>query len=188
MDKDLALDVIKKAMNKTSYIAVLHEGGILIDEVSLKRQNDETLDHYTTILRRHELTDNLLERLALMSDGILKVDFGFSDEAFRNEIYDYAKGLSGITTVSSGAVNIELSAKNASKGHALKFLAKHLDLKTDNFLAIGDSDNDVSMIKEAGLGIAMENANEYLKSHSDAVTSRHDADGFSEAMYKFVIE
>ncbi|MCX7715541.1 MAG: Cof-type HAD-IIB family hydrolase [Clostridia bacterium] len=64
----------------------------------------------------------------------------------------------------------ELLPKNASKGNALRQLAKVLDIPMKKVIAIGDNENDISMIKEAGMGVAVSNAIEPLKKAADCIT------------------
>lgn len=55
-------------------------------------------------------------------------------------------------------------------------------------MAIGDSYNDISMIKYAGLGVAMENAPDEVKKWADYITGTNDDDGVAKVINKFVIE
>lgn len=64
----------------------------------------------------------------------------------------------------------ELLPKNISKGGVLQILADHLKIDIQNTLAIGDYDNDVSMIKRAGVGVAVANAAESAKAAADRIT------------------
>ena len=66
---------------------------------------------------------------------------------------------------------LEIVPKNVNKGTALNLLSKKLNIKRDEIIAIGDGDNDISMIEYAGLGIAMNNASEGLKVVADVVVS-----------------
>ncbi len=69
-------------------------------------------------------------------------------------------------------------------------LQKHLGEKFDpeRIVAIGDGLNDVELLQEAGRSIAMSNANAFVQSHADFVSGHHDAHGFAEAMYTWVLE
>ena len=71
---------------------------------------------------------------------------------------------------------------NVSKGKALKFIADRLGLDVKDFVAIGDSENDVEMLEVAGFGVAVANADEKLKDVADLVTSKPNGDGVVEAL------
>ena len=81
--------------------------------------------------------------------------------------------------------NIEINDKKANKGSALKFMAEHLDIKIEETLAFGDGLNDIAMLEAAGIGVAVGNAVEELKSVADYVTSSCDENGVAEGIKKF---
>lgn len=83
--------------------------------------------------------------------------------------------------------SIEISDPHASKGEALAGLSALLGLAPGEVMAIGDHTNDLSMIRFAGLGVAVANANETLLSAADAVVSDNDHDGVAEAISKYVL-
>ena len=55
-------------------------------------------------------------------------------------------------------------------------------------MAIGDGPNDAPLLREAGLAIAMGNANAALKELADAVVASVDEDGFAEAVERYVLD
>jgi hydroxymethylpyrimidine pyrophosphatase-like HAD family hydrolase len=74
------------------------------------------------------------------------------------------------------------------KGVALAALAAHLGLEMSQTLAIGDSLNDLDMLKVAGLSVAMGNATPELKKVSHAIVGSNNEDGVAEAIERFVLE
>ena len=70
--------------------------------------------------------------------------------------------------------NLEIFNKDAGKGHALTALAQKLNIPITECIAIGDSDNDVQMIKTVGLGLATSNAFPEVKSAADEVICSND--------------
>jgi HAD superfamily hydrolase (TIGR01484 family) len=83
--------------------------------------------------------------------------------------------------------NLELNKKGGNKGNGLLALAEYLGIQRDQIMACGDSDNDYSMIKAAGLGIAMDNGLETIKKIADAVTLSNDLDGVAYAIEQWVL-
>ena len=81
--------------------------------------------------------------------------------------------------------NIEINALKANKGDALNFMAEYLGIKIEQTIAFGDGLNDIPMIKTAGIGVAMENAVEELKSVADYITLSCNENGVSEGIKKF---
>ena len=84
--------------------------------------------------------------------------------------------------------NLELTHQNANKGTALGWLSHRLSIPFSKILAIGDSGNDRDMIRLAGTGVAMANANDSLKTIADYVTASNDQEGVSQALEKFILE
>ncbi|MCU0497514.1 MAG: Cof-type HAD-IIB family hydrolase [Anaerolineae bacterium] len=83
---------------------------------------------------------------------------------------------------------LEILPPNASKGAALKTLLRELDIKPEEVLAIGDAENDLEMIQMAGIGVAVGNAIDKLKSVANYVVASNDEDGVAEAVERFVLK
>ncbi|MCB2353335.1 Cof-type HAD-IIB family hydrolase [Clostridium estertheticum] len=96
--------------------------------------------------------------------------------------------IEGIEIVSSSKHNIEITSKGVSKGRAVEKLANYYNIKKDEIIAIGDSENDISMIEFAGMGIAMGNAIERVKQKSDFITDTNDNEGVAKAINKFILD
>jgi Cof subfamily protein (haloacid dehalogenase superfamily) len=84
-------------------------------------------------------------------------------------------------TESSGGV-VELSARDADKARSVEHWARSRGFTSADVAALGDGANDVPMLRAAGYGIAMGNANDELKAIADAVTASNSEDGAAIAM------
>lgn len=82
---------------------------------------------------------------------------------------------------------LEILPKSVDKGKGLAMLAEQLDISSDEIMALGDQENDLAMIKYAGLGVAMGNATDEVKSIAQFVTKSNDEDGVAYAIRKFVL-
>jgi Cof subfamily protein (haloacid dehalogenase superfamily) len=83
---------------------------------------------------------------------------------------------------------LEIMPKNIDKAYSLGKLLEKLELTKDEMIACGDGFNDLSMIKYAGVGIAMANAQEVVKEASDYVTLSNDEDGIVHVIEKYWAE
>lgn len=83
--------------------------------------------------------------------------------------------------------NLEFISLHASKGYALKKLTDILNIRIQDTICFGDSENDLSMLKIAGTGVAMGNACEKLKSVADCVTDSNNNEGLAKAIEKLVL-
>ena len=82
---------------------------------------------------------------------------------------------------------MDITAKGADKGNALKIMAAHQHIDIQETMAFGDGGNDLSIIQDAGIGVAMGNANECLKQAADYVTTSVDEDGVYNALKHFEV-
>lgn len=105
---------------------------------------------------------------------------------YREETLAFLKSLSAIEVVCGGFNNYEVSKAGVTKGTGLKALAEYLGTTLEQTMAMGDSENDYSMINAAGLGIAMGNASNDIKAIADYVTASNEEDGVGEAIRKFI--
>ena len=70
------------------------------------------------------------------------------------------------------------------KAQSLSVLLDKLGLTREAMVAMGDGYNDLSMIKFAGMGVAMANAQEPVKQAADYITLSNDEDGVAAAVEK----
>jgi len=98
------------------------------------------------------------------------------------------KGMADFEVVSSNYNNFEVMNSGVSKGSAVKILADYYGISKEQVMCIGDSENDLSMIKFAGLGIAMGNADEDVKKAAGYITDNNNCDGVAKVIEKFVLE
>ena len=79
----------------------------------------------------------------------------------------------------------DITARGADKGEGILAMAAHLGLDPNRTMAFGDGGNDTSMIRRAGIGVAMGNALDSLKQEANYVTTSVDEDGVLNALRHF---
>ena len=82
----------------------------------------------------------------------------------------------------------DVTARGVNKGKGLLAIIADLDICIDETMAFGDGGNDLAIVRAAGLGVAMGNANDSLKAVADYVTDSVDDDGISNALHRWVLE
>lgn len=89
----------------------------------------------------------------------------------KQPLYEYLKEIMGdrFEVTYSAAVLVEVSPKGDDKGMALKFLADHYNIPREKTVAVGDNLNDLPMIREAAVGVAVTNGVEEFRAHADDV-------------------
>lgn len=132
--------------------------------------------HYRT---PEEIAENVLAVKMMMID-----EPEVLEEAFKKIPAEYFEKY---TIVRSTPFFLEVLNPKASKGLALKELSEHLGIRQSEVMAIGDAENDLSMIEFAGTGIAMGNASETVKAAADYTVATNLEDGVKEAFERWVL-
>ena len=119
--------------------------------------------------------------------NVQKIQFFTRDMELRTRLLtEIPQVFPGILATSSSPQNIELNQDAANKGDALLALADRLGVPREKTLAFGDGLNDISMIRAAGVGIAMDNAEDVVKEAADWVTASCDEDGVARGIERFI--
>ena len=104
----------------------------------------------------------------------------------REEVLRFLKSNPNVTVVGGGFNNFEIQNAGVTKIEGLRELAKLLNVPIEQTMAIGDSENDYSMINAAGIGVAMANASEDILAIADYITTSNTEDGVGEAIRHFI--
>lgn len=83
---------------------------------------------------------------------------------------------------------IEIVPKGIDKAASIKVLIDKLNIPHENTIACGDGFNDLSMIKYAAVGVAMENAVDAVKENADYITASNNDDGIAKVVEKFITD
>lgn len=100
-------------------------------------------------------------------------------------ICEEIKKMGNLIVTASSSTNIEINNIKAQKGIALMDYAKLQGYKPDEVMAIGDNLNDESMIRMAGVGVAMENAAPAIKEIANFITKNNNENGVAYAIRHF---
>lgn len=140
---------------------------------------------YVSTTRRP--ADGIVDFMLAHRQRIENICLNFPDISRRPVWRERLSRLPGVTLTTSLPHNMEIGGKNTSKGEALRFLMKELGLSAKQLMACGDSPNDASMIRLAGLGVVMGNSSEEMKEKADFVTDSNESDGVAKAIERFVL-
>ncbi len=151
----------------------------------------DLMNQYVYIEKTHNDIEMELFNLSNIKDSDLSYKYMLAgDPDLIKEIYKtIPKDLfNDFNIVISMPCFIEFQSKMVSKWNGLKWLAKYLGIKDDEIMAIGDSGNDLSMVKESKYGVAMANATEEVKRSAKFITSTNDDGGVGKAIEKVLKE
>ena len=87
----------------------------------------------------------------------------------------------------SESTSLECSAHGVTKASGVEALCCILGIGMKDVVAVGDGDNDLALLKAAGLSVAMGNAGERVKSKCDAIVADNDSDGCAQAIERFLL-
>ena len=167
-----------------AYIDLIRSNGYEPDVEHLRAEAQQKLEvGYITEVENIELYLNEKEnppiKIIAISNDISKLE-------------NAAKLLSentSISVTSSGANNIEIMHKNATKGTSLKEIAKIYGINLENAVAIGDNLNDQAMLDIVGYSVAMKNGNTILKEQAKYVTEKTNSEGgVADTIFKLIEE
>lgn len=182
----LVKTVIEEAYKANKFIIVFLQDGILVSDNSskwYKNYLDFTIANPTVV-------DDLLLYLDEKDkwDEINKICLSDDHKeliAFKGAIEPRVK--EEFTLLFSLPFFLEVFNGDVSKGLALEKLAHYYGVNREEVLAIGDGENDISMIKFAGLGVAMGNSNQLVRDSADFTSLTNDENGVAFVLKKFLL-
>ena len=122
------------------------------------------------------------------AEKILKFEiFPLPDEP-RRMLLDMLERCPDMSEEGNLRTSVELHASGVNKGTGLAEAARYFGIPMENVMAIGDGENDVTMLKMAGMGAAMGNAVSEAKAAADIVLPSNNEDGVAWAIHQFVHE
>lgn len=136
-------------------------------------------DDLAVYIRKNQLAvQKMLVNFYPLPDGTLP---------HREEVKELLASYPEITFLSGGYHNLEFTKAGTTKGSGLLFLCKYLGISPDETMAIGDTQNDLDILRTAAIGVAMGNASDEVKKASDYVTLSNLEDGVAHALEHFIL-
>ena len=150
------------------------------------------------ILATRTMVCDLLSHMESLDEGPEKIQIFYGDEPMRQRILqdlrDEYQGLSHDGTgrerfydvLLSSEGNLEFVLPHTTKGTAVEALAKHWGFSPDEVMTLGDSENDLSMLRFADAGVAMGNAKPNIKEAARYETTDNNHHGVAKAIYSAI--
>ena len=126
------------------------------------------------LLSRHFRLERIDPELRKTEIGLLR---NFDVERARQMLGDFPD----LDLIDTGFA-VHIKSKKLNKGAGLRRVAKLMGLDAKDFVAMGDSPNDIEMLKVSGFGVAVGNAHPELKKAADMVTQGEHGAGVAEAV------
>lgn len=180
--RDLSLELLDYLKKQDIYPNIYINDKLFAEKETkyVKKYSDDQLIPYTIVDDISTINFDNLNKLLVIDDDTKKIEKLTSDlkEKYGEKIY----------TAMSTPYFCEICAAGISKGNAVKYVADMYGIKKEEILSCGDQNNDIELITCAGIGVAMGNATDTLKSYADYITDTVDNDGVVKAVEKFIYE
>lgn len=192
MDEEIILPILDFLLTKDIHMDAFIGGKgytpVQCIAAGQKLANPPALKHY--ILNTRVRVDNLPLFIHENHLKVQKMTLNFYPEGGifkdREEVRKYLESNPAVTTVSGGYNNLEFTRADVNKGVGLQKMAQLLDIPVAQTMAVGDTENDLAIIRAAGFGVAMGNATAAVKSAADYITTSNDEDGVATAIAHFL--
>lgn len=130
--------------------------------------------------------DNIRDYYLSSKIPVYKLNFYCQNEGQRQHVKSLLADMP-LTFSYSEIASYECSPLGTTKGSGLRKLCDYLNIPIERTIAVGDADNDLGILKTAGLAIAMGNSNRRVIEISDVIVSDNDHDGCAEAIYNHLL-
>lgn len=140
------------------------------------------------VMRTRRPVPDIFEYLRKQSACVEDIVVFYRDPEHKKRVEERLLGeVAGITITMTEVLNHEIGGRGTSKAAALAWMLAHFGFERSELMALGDSPNDIEMIRFAGLGIAMGNAYPEVKEAADRVTVSNAEDGAALAIWEYAL-
>ena len=179
--------IIETAGEDAGMFNFLTDSELIIRKKDLPYMKDFQMGVYQSLYERVGRTvDSMLQECA-SHDGIGKVNIYFRNKPDREHYLALLQHLP-VTFVRSEETSLEMTSPGVSKAKGLRALASHLGVAMEETAAVGDSMNDLTMLREAGVAVAMGNAGKEVKAVCRFETDDNNHNGAGKAIRRLLSE
>ena len=170
---------------------------LYIDGNGYMQESDaEKLDYYNVtdgfdkvLKSSRTFKKNIRKYYADTNPRLEKINLFFADKKERKEAICRLNHLKPPPKVAYAMdYNLEITSNTCCKGQGLQYLCDMLNADRSEVMAIGDSNNDISMLKSAGISVAMGNASNTVKTNALHITDTCENDGAAKAIEKYALK
>ena len=189
--KTLSLEMVEYLFAKAKEYGKIHAQ--TYDDLGFLCEYDtpEGRDYESRTKTDMYLVQNVLEALNGQEPcKILMMAHGFERkvlEGFRAYVEEWAKGK--LDVFYSCYEYLEFAPAGINKGNSIQWMSEYLNIPMEHTIAVGDAENDITMIQTAAIGAVMKNAGDDIKQHGNYITELDNNEGgVAEVIRKFMLE
>lgn len=186
LSNNLVIDLYNKLKHFDITFDIFSNNEVYTQKSVMERLHEFNLDKgiYHYVISSRKIVENDMIQFIRSCSQIDRLNIFYKDDDTKRKVIDITKQFSELTTSSSLKTNIEVMNKKASKGNALKWLCDRLDVNCEEVVAFGDANNDVTLLQNAGIKVAMGNACIELKLIADTITTSNEESGVANYCFK----
>ena len=168
----MCLEILKKGTELGLKYSATSNYDVCYSQLDTEYYTESKLSNTKYTFHSNENLDNL------KAFDFEKIVFFGSQEIFK-ELRKFVEDNYGeeVNIFGSGDNVMDIVSKKCSKGNALRIIADDMGIATDEIIAFGDNENDLSMLTEVGYPVAMKNAKDFVKDIIPEITSVSNDDG-----------
>ena len=163
---------------------VAYIDGAYYDKV---KNSGKSFRNVSYILNTRKPVDDIYRMILDNSDSIENINVNFEDISEKPAMREKLLTIPEATITSSFNHNLEIGGANTSKAEALKCMGEILGVKPEEMMAVGDSPNDIAMLKVAGFPVAVGNAKDEVKAVAKYVARTNHENGVADGVEHFVL-
>lgn len=193
MDNDISFPIIDFLLTKRVHMDAFVDGDAISPSKCLDTAKKlcvpASIKEY--IINSRTRIDDIKEYMIVNNAPLQKMTVNFQTDENgvlidREDVRLFLTSNPDITVVCGGYNNLEFTRKGVDKGQGLIHLANYLGIPIEETMAIGDTENDLEILKTAGISVAMGNSIEDIKKLADYVTLTNEEDGVAHAIEHFL--
>lgn len=185
--ENIVSEIIDLVEERDCMVIVVSNGHNQSSRKDMERMEHFCAERYKELqLKTGTLRDDVCKSYRKERVPVEKLNIYCANVEIRDELYDQIKQLP-VTMVHAEKTGLEVSPLHMNKGVGLRGICEILRVPLDNVIAVGDADNDVEMMKIAGLPVAMGNARQCVKDICKVSVADNDHEGCAEAIWKYLL-
>lgn len=190
INEEFVMHIVRTLKKYKFMTEVFTNGNAYIEEAIYNdiRQNGSPFHNTSYLLATRKPVAGLFDSILMHRKTIENINLNFENPKDRVMMRDVLARIDGIAVTSSFNYNLEICGSSTSKADALKRLCNMLSVTPNEVMACGDSDNDIEMLRYAGVPVAVENAKEQVKAIARHIAPANDRNGVAEAIERLVLE
>ena len=189
IDKDRVLELYERVRTWPMTFDVFADGVVYSERARYDSMGSLGIHPATLATLRQVRTpvDLMVPQIVARARNVEKLTCFFGDLGLRARLKAEAESIGGLDCACGDPNDLEIMAPGVSKGSALVWLCEHLGIPVASAVAFGDEDNDASMLRSAGTGVAMANATLAVKAVSDTLAPSNDDAGVGRHLLQMLL-